>query len=103
MGTAFRCFNGGLPNAPDAENVGGVAGESRSAVRDCWAKADLTGKKSLGGIAGSAATLTGCRVMVRLHCKEGEGVGAIAGLARDLAEVENNLFVQAGGRRAWMG
>lgn len=57
--------------------VGGIAGQSKSAIRSCAAKGRLSGSRYVGGIAGCGYTLTDCRSMVQ--AKGEEKVGAIAG------------------------
>ncbi len=89
----------------DADFVGGIAGQSKTVIRQCAAKGRLSGDSAVGGIAGSGYTLTDCRAMVEVAGTE--QVGAIAGtlLAEDdlgnavnelqdyVSTVQNNRFV----------
>lgn len=77
MGTVMGCRNYADLSEEDVDYVGGIAGRSRSAIRDCAAKCRLDGAAHVGGIAGSGTTITGCRALV---LAEGtEQVGAVAG------------------------
>ncbi len=77
MGTVLGCRNYADLSEGDADYVGGIAGRSHSAIRDCAAKCRLDGAAHVGGIAGSGTTITGCRALV---LAEGtEQVGAVAG------------------------
>lgn len=77
MGTVLSCRNYADLSEGDADYVGGIAGRSHSAIRDCAAKCRLDGAAHVGGIAGSGTTITGCRALV---LAEGtEQVGAVAG------------------------
>lgn len=77
MGTVMGCRNYADLSEEDVDYVGGIAGRSRSAIRDCAAKCRLDGAAHVGGIAGSGYTITGCRALV---LAEGtEQVGAVAG------------------------
>lgn len=77
MGTVMGCRNYADLKEEDADYVGGIAGRSRSAIRDCAAKCRLSGDEYVGGIAGSAYTMTGCRSLVLANGTE--QVGALAG------------------------
>lgn len=71
--------------------VGGVAGASRAAIRDCWVKCTLSGRDYVGGVAGLGETLTGCRVLAELE--EGrEFLGTVAGDVSGSGTVEENYF-----------
>ena len=77
MGTVMGCRNYADLSEADADYVGGIAGRSRSAIRDCAAKCRLDGAAHVGGIAGSGTTITGCRALVL--AEGSEQVGAVAG------------------------
>lgn len=101
MGTVMSSRNLADLIGTEADYVGGIAGRSRSAIRDCAAKGRLEGGDYVGGIAGSGYTVTGCRALVRAEGTE--WVGAIAGdlesavltaaLADEEAEQTGNYFV----------
>lgn len=77
MGTVMGCRNYADLEQEDADYVGGIAGRSRSAIRDCAAKCRLSGDEYVGGIAGCAYTMTRCRSLVLADGTE--QVGALAG------------------------
>lgn len=77
MGTVMQCTNFADLSEDTADYVGGIAGQSKSAIRQSSAKCRLDGRRYVGGIAGSCSTLTDCRSMVLADGEE--WVGAIAG------------------------
>ena len=77
MGTVMQCTNFADLSEDTADYVGGIAGQSKSAIRQSSAKCRLDGRRYVGGIAGSGSTLTNCRSMVLADGEE--WVGAIAG------------------------
>lgn len=78
LGRVSACEGYGTVTSTDGAYVGGIAGASYAALRDCWAKCALSGGKYVGGIAGLAHDVSGCRAVVELE-SEGECVGAVAG------------------------
>ena len=64
MGSVIDCKGFGTVDAEDATAVGGVAGVSKSIIRESYAKCRLSGAKQVGGIAGNGATIENCRAMV---------------------------------------
>ena len=97
MGSAIQCYGLGSVNAEDASCVGGVAGSSKSVIRDSYAKCRLSGSKQVGGIAGSGTTIENCRAMVMIEDAT-EQMGAIAGIVDDplSGNVTGNTFVDEG-------
>ena len=83
LGSVLQSYNTADLLQEDVDYVGGIAGQSKSAIRQCAVKARLAGDTWVGGIAGSAYTLTDCRAMVEVTGNE--QVGAVAGglLAED--------------------
>ena len=83
LGSVLQSYNTADLLQEDVDYVGGIAGQSKSAIRQCAVKARLAGNTWVGGIAGSAYTLTDCRAMVEVTGNE--QVGAVAGglLAED--------------------
>lgn len=77
MGTVMQCTNFADLSEDTADYVGGIAGQSKSAIRQSSAKCRLDGRRYVGGIAGSGSTITDCRSMVLADGEE--WVGAIAG------------------------
>ena len=97
MGSVIDCRGFGTVDAEDATGVGGVAGVSKSIIRDSYAKCRLSGSKQVGGIAGSGATIENCRAMVMIESGS-EQIGAIAGIVNDPLDgsVTGNTFVDTG-------
>ena len=97
MGSAISCYGFGAVDAVDAKCVGGVAGSSKSIVRESGAKCRLSGSKQVGGIVGSGKTVENCRAMVVIDTAT-EQMGAIAGYVEDLlgGDVTGNTFVDEG-------
>lgn len=86
MGLVRDCLNMGSPDANTAAYVGGIAGQSSGYIRACYTRCSLEGKAYIGGIAGSAFTVTDCFSQVSLQ-KTGEKRGAILG---EQSEAENS-------------
>ena len=97
MGSAISCYGFGAVDAEDAKCVGGVAGSSKSIVRESGAKCRLSGSKQVGGIVGSGKTVENCRAMVVIDTAT-EQMGAIAGSVEDPlgGDVTGNTFVDEG-------
>ena len=97
MGSAIECYGLGTVSAEDADCVGGVAGSSKSVIRDSAAKCRISGSKQVGGIAGSGTTIENCRVMVVIDDAT-EQMGAVAGYVEDPlgGDVTGNTFVDEG-------
>ena len=97
MGSAISCYGFGAVDAEDAKCVGGVAGSSKSVVRESSAKCRLSGSKQVGGIVGSGKTVENCRAMVVIDTAT-EQMGAIAGYVEDPlgGDVTGNTFVDEG-------
>lgn len=97
MGSVIDCKGFGTVDAEDADAVGGVAGLSKSTIRESYAKCRISGAKQVGGIAGSGATIENCRAMVMID-NASEQLGAIAGTVDDPLDgsVTGNTFVDEG-------
>ena len=97
MGSVIDCRGFGTLDAEDATGVGGVAGISKSTIRESCAKGRLSGAKQVGGIVGSGATIENCRAMVMID-NAAEQIGAIAGIVDDPLDgsVTGNTFVDGG-------
>lgn len=92
LGTVLQCCNTADLLLEDVDYVGGIAGQSKSILRNCASEGRLAGNRCVGGITGSGYTLTGCRAMV--EATGTEKVGAVAGtlLAEDsLSNTLNQL------------
>ncbi|MBU5434669.1 peptidase [Pseudoflavonifractor sp. MSJ-37] len=83
VGAIVNCISRGpvevAASEDDGGKAGGIAGVSRSVIKDCSAQADLTGGDMLGGIAGQGRDISGCVAMTRIDSDGGEQLGAIAG------------------------
>ena len=97
MGSVIDCKGFGTVDAEVATAVGGVAGVSKSIIRESYAKCRLSGAKQVGGIAGNGATIENCRAMVIID-NAAEQLGAIAGYVEDPLDgsVTGNTFVDEG-------
>lgn len=97
LGSVLQCCNTADLLLEDVDYVGGIAGQSKSILRNCASESRLAGNRCVGGIAGSGYTLTGCRAMV--EATGTEKVGAVAGtlLAEDsLSNTLNQLQDNSG-------
>lgn len=92
LGSVLQSCNTADLLQQEVDYVGGIAGQSKSIIRQCADKGRLSGDTYVGGIAGSGYTITDCRAMV--EATGTEKVGAVAGglLAEDsLANALNQL------------
>lgn len=88
LGSIIGCTNEGPVASEDGTGVGGIAGSAKAIIRQSSAKCELSGKSQVGGIAGAASQLSGCRAMVRITgCKT--YAGSIAGKAAAGSFAEN--------------
>ncbi|MDD3429525.1 MAG: GLUG motif-containing protein [Oscillospiraceae bacterium] len=80
----------GAVSTTNGGKAGGIAGESASTLRGCFAKCLVTGETYIGGIAGTAEDIASCYALVKLEsCTQ--AFGAIAGQAT--GELTKNYFV----------
>lgn len=78
LGLVKECTNTGRVEGADAAYVGGISGQSTGFIRSSYSNCLISGRKNVGGIAGSAAIATDCRSLVRLG-DSSEKWGAILG------------------------
>lgn len=78
LGLVKQCVSTGQLDGEDAQYVGGISGQSTGYIRSSNANCLLSGRKNLGGIAGSASIVTDCRALVQLENGR-EKLGAILG------------------------
>ena len=90
LGIIYNCGGYGDTASESGDYVGGVCGQSLSAIRASWAKCTLSGGKYVGGIAGSGARVTDCAAMVEIAAST-QLAGAIAGEITD--DYSGNRFV----------
>ncbi len=91
LGLVKDSRNTGDLDAENAEYVGGIAGQSQGYIRASGARCVLTGKRYIGGIAGSASVATDCRSMVKLEGSE--QLGAVLGRQEDCRDEEEEAPV----------
>lgn len=92
MGKILRCESYGSIASENARQVGGIAGLSEGNIEASYAKCDVSGTDYVGGIVGYGGDLQACAAMVRL-ANGGAYTGAIAGLLKEGAKLEGNVFV----------
>ena len=90
LGIIYNCGGYGDTASESGDYVGGVCGQSLSAIRASWAKCTLSGGKYVGGISGSGARVTDCAAMVEIAAST-QLAGAIAGEITD--DYSGNRFV----------
>ncbi len=77
-GIVTDCEGYGNIESTEGDYVGGIAGESLTVIRNCYALCSVSGAKDVGGVAGYANTLQDCYAIVSAEATVGR-VGAIAG------------------------
>ena len=90
VGCLSDCVGLGEARSQAGDYVGGIVGRSLGMVRACWSRADLSGRRYVGGIAGLGTDLKGCRSWPHIEGAE-EYQGAVAGWTE--GTVENNLYI----------
>lgn len=98
LGLLKNAANTGAVAAPNAQNVGGIAGLSQGRIRDCHVKCILEGASQMGGIAGSGTVVTDCLSIVTLQNGR-EKLGAVLGISQPPKEEEaqpirNNFYLR---------
>lgn len=91
LGSVIACQGYGRVRSESGDYVGGIAGQSHSTVRECWAMCRLEGADSVGGIVGQGYNVNDCVSLVLLDCA-GECSGAVAGELPG-GTWERNVFV----------
>lgn len=90
-GAILSCNSYGDVRCTDGNYCGGIAGLSRSIIRGCFTKGNLSALSFLGGIAGLGETISDCGSVVQLEGAT-ESMGAIAGNITGKGEVLHNVF-----------
>lgn len=90
IGLVKESVNQGSLNNPEARYVGGIAGISTGFIRNCYARCEVAGEISVGGIAGLADCVSDSSVVVTVSATE--KVGAILGETDSLDEILNNQY-----------
>ena len=81
LGTVYACQGYGSVKSTSGDYVGGIAGLSRAAIRNCYAKCTLAGEGYIGGIIGAGeedSIVQECCTLVRVTDYE-QYAGAISG------------------------
>ncbi len=93
-GIVADCEGYGNIESTEGDYVGGIAGESLTVIRNCYALCSVSGAKDVGGVAGYANTLQDCYAIVSTEATVGR-VGAIAGEISDDTDgvVSGNYYV----------
>lgn len=93
FGAIISCESYGGVESTGGSKVGGVAGCSRYAVRNCYSMGRVAGKNQVGGVVGK-----GCDVLYSYAYNElevsGECGGAIAGTLEDEGALFGNYYVE---------
>lgn len=87
MGLVKDSLNAGTLEAEEADHVGGISGQSMGFIRSSGAKCQISGSNYVGGIAGSATSVTDCMSMVKLNSGR-EKLGAVLGMKEDSPTVQ---------------
>ena len=93
-GIVTDCEGYGNIESTEGDYVGGIAGESLTVIRNCYALCSVSGARDVGGVAGYANTLQDCYAIVSAEATVGR-VGAIAGEISEDADgvVSGNYYV----------
>ena len=92
LGSVVSCFGFGSASSESGNNVGGIAGQSMTAIRDSWAMCTLSGRDNVGGIVGNGTRVYDCRSLVIVESAD-EGAGAIVGTLNKDGDILGNVFV----------
>lgn len=92
MGTILTGENYGRISSTTGDYVGGIAGNSVSAILNCYAKGILSGDEYVGGIAGYGHQIYNSYSIPAI-VEANSFVGAIAGEVDDEAKLRENYFV----------
>lgn len=95
LGLVKNARSTGDLDAENAEYVGGITGRSMGYIRQSGARCVLSGKRYVGGIAGSACIATDCRSMVKLEGSE--RLGAVLGWQEDCRNGEEEESIPVSG------
>lgn len=90
LGTISDCKEYADVSGENGDYIGGVCGISLSSIRKSFAKCTLSGRKYVGGIAGSGASISDCNSMVKIT-EYTRFFGAVAG--KITGDYSGNKFV----------
>ena len=84
--------NYGTIKSETGHYVGGIAGDSASAISESYVLCSISGTDNVGGICGSGYTVKDCIAIPAIDA-DGEAIGSVAGNVSEEGTVKNNLFV----------
>ena len=93
-GIVTDCESYGNVESTEGDYVGGIAGQSLTIIRNCYALCSVAGRKNIGGIAGYADIVRECYAIVSADASVGKK-GAIAGQTSSelSADITDNYYV----------
>lgn len=92
LGLVFQCQAYGYISTEGGNYLGGIAGYSDAAIKNCYSLCNLSGSDYLGGISGYGTTLENCISICSME-SEGECLGAVAGDVSGEGNRFGNYFV----------
>ncbi len=96
LGYLLKCENYGSVETMDGSYTGGIAGTSKSTIRESFSKCALSGGSYTGGIAGYADEVYNCVSLVDIGEHAGYA-GSVAGdWDRENGALKQNRFVEGG-------
>lgn len=93
LGAVKTCESYGTVESSSGDHVGGVAGLSRTTIRNCYVKCTLSGGDYIGGVTGSSeknTVVSGCYTLVDIQ-NSGRYSGAVSGT--EDGEFTENYYV----------
>lgn len=95
LGYLYDCQSLSNVESQDGSYVGGIAGTSKSAIVNSYARGKLSGKNYIGGISGLAKEIVSSATMVEI-VEARAYYGAIAGQVEAGSQIANNFFLANG-------
>lgn len=92
QGAILSCYNIGNLDALAADYVGGIAGNCKTYISDCYSKNIIAGANYVGGIAGRGVEVLNCYAFVNIAAGT-EFVGSILGSTDELPSSDDSLVV----------
>lgn len=92
IGLIYDSEGYGTVKSDTGDYVGGIVGNSASAVKECYSLCNIEGEDYCGGIGGKAYTIKDS-ISAPSIISDGEALGSIAGAVSDEGEVKGNYFV----------
>lgn len=93
-GIVTDCESYGNVESTEGDYVGGIAGQSLTIIRNCYALCSVAGRKNIGGIAGYADTVRECYAIVLADASVGKKGAIVGQTASDLnVNITDNYYV----------